>query len=765
MYARRKRKKPVPKRPQTPPFEGMKSSPSKRHRERLNQELARLTSLLPFPEDVCLRLDKLSILRLAVGYLKLKSYFMAAGMDVGSHRLDQPKAAGENGQTCLQANRVAFGEGDLLLQALNGFVLAVTDDGNIFYVSPTVQDFLGFHQSDLIYQSVYELIHADDRATFRCHLHGALNPLAASRAKGTADAGYSAPYSPQHLPLENISFTERRFICRLRCLLDNSSGFLALHFRGRLKLLDGLQKRASSRSPVPPQLALFAIATPLQPLSILQFPAKMFLFETKHKLDFTTTACDSRGQMVLGYTEAELRTWAVGYQLVHVADMMYCAEKHMRLMRTGESGSTVFRLLTKEAGWVWIQANARLVYKGGQPDCIVSRQRVISNEEGEEYLRKRNLHLPFSFVTGEAVLYRSDFPDFLDSFQPKEDFQTNNSSCMEQCSVDPNSLLGAMKKQDASVCVSHADNGPQLPVTALICEPDGPGPDETASDTKEDSNSLLVIIETLFEKSEMDKDICQTLQNLSVDNTELQQWEEILFDLGAEELTSQGNVERLDSEVNACLEQIPFRKDTGESTDFPLCSAMGTSCGGEGSPAALWAIHPAAPAPLGFQTPLPCQAPDAQDPDAVVSLVATMPEGSSAPSKQQVPFNPDGLMRGTTTGALGSLSKPCVTGQLANPGQLFQGEVISPLPADSIVPKNQSQLMDSGCPFPLDSNALVTQWPNTPVLANPEDSPGQSIAPEHCLSDAWVTVAPEKLGVAAVQVESQQNALSGSQQS
>lgn len=26
-------------------------------------------------------------------------------------------------------------------------------------------------QSDLIYQSVYELIHADDRATFRCQLH------------------------------------------------------------------------------------------------------------------------------------------------------------------------------------------------------------------------------------------------------------------------------------------------------------------------------------------------------------------------------------------------------------------------------------------------------------------------------------------------------------------------------------------------------------------------------------------------------------------
>lgn len=76
-------------------------------------------------------------------------------------------------------------------------------------------------QSDVVHQSVLELIHTDDRALFMRQLHFALDPPA---TKGLTDG--VTVYEPQHLPPENSSFLERNFCCRFRCLLDNSSGFL-----------------------------------------------------------------------------------------------------------------------------------------------------------------------------------------------------------------------------------------------------------------------------------------------------------------------------------------------------------------------------------------------------------------------------------------------------------------------------------------------------------------------------------------------------------
>lgn len=140
-----------------------------------------------------------------------------------------------------------------------------------------------------------------------------------------------------------------------------------------------------------------------------------------------------RAKLVLGYSEIEISRKGSGYNFIHAADMLYCAENHVRskseallglqkaknakigtagfkfcvhhlgsitqeiccylpaavqqnlkmtcllaVMKTGESGITIFRLLTKAGRWVWVQANARLIIKNGKPEFIVAQQRALT---------------------------------------------------------------------------------------------------------------------------------------------------------------------------------------------------------------------------------------------------------------------------------------------------------------------------------------------------------------------------------------------------
>lgn len=467
-YASRKRRKPVQKTVKPVPAEGIKSNPSKRHRDRLNTELDRLASLLPFPQDVINKLDKLSVLRLSVSYLRAKSFF-----DVALKSTPADRSRGQDQCRAQVRDWQDLQEGEFLLQALNGFVLVVTADALVFYASSTIQDYLGFQQSDVIHQSVYELIHTEDRAEFQRQLHWALNPSQCTDSAQGVDETHGLPqpavyYTPDQLPPENTAFMERCFRCRLRCLLDNSSGFLAMNFQGRLKYLHGQNKKGKDGALLPPQLALFAIATPLQPPSILEIRTKNFIFRTKHKLDFTPIGCDAKGQLILGYTEVELCNKGSGYQFIHAADMLHCAESHIRMIKTGESGMTVFRLLAKHSRWRWVQSNARLIYRNGRPDYIIATQRPLTDEEGREHLQKRSMTLPFMFATGEAVLYEisSPFSPIMDPLPIRTKSNTSRKDWAPQStpskdSFHPNSLMSALIQQDESI---------------YLCPPSSPAP-------------------------------------------------------------------------------------------------------------------------------------------------------------------------------------------------------------------------------------------------------------------------------------------------
>ncbi|CAB3368549.1 Hypothetical predicted protein [Cloeon dipterum] len=373
-----------------PPKDGVaKSNPSKRHRERLNAELDTLASLLPFEQNILSKLDRLSILRLAVSYLRTKSYF-----HVVMHR---DKEDGLHGDPSFRSRDLtaldhSVLDGDMFLQALNGFLLILTCEGEVFFATHTIESYLGFHQSDIVHQSVYELVHSEDREELQ-------RQLLWNSFLPTEHAGCALPEA-----LDNYcQLLERSFTVRFRCLLDNTSGFLRLDIRGRVKVLHGQNRKTED-----PPMALFAICTPFGPPSLLEVPQKEVMFKSKHKLDLSHVSMDQRGKLLLGYTDAELANMG-GYHLVHYDDLAYVASAHQELLKTGASGMIAYRYQTKEGNWQWLQTSSRLVYKNSKPDFVICTHRPLMEEEGRDLLGKRTMDFKVSYL--DAGLTNTYFAD------------------------------------------------------------------------------------------------------------------------------------------------------------------------------------------------------------------------------------------------------------------------------------------------------------------------------------------------------------------
>lgn len=333
-------------------------NPSKRHRDRLNGELDNLAKLLPFPEDVIARLDKLSILRLSVSYLRNKNFFKGSS---------KPKSKEPKTETNSQ---FSF----LFNEALDGFVLVVTLDGEIFYVSEGVKDYLGYSQSQILHQPLETLVHDDDREELTSHLKGAPPKIEEINENDETENDNEKESEP------------RDFILRLKSVLNTSSTDMYKPFK-----LSGTVRKLNMEPDVETlKYALFAFCTPARSsYSMLEIRMKSTLFCSKNRIDLSFLDLDARGKEFFGYSKKDIFGRS-SYVLVHRQDAQHVRCKHTEIITCGKTSLATFRLMNKNNEWNWVCGYGRVLFKNGKPDFLVTTNRIMSEEEGMAMMKLRD---------------------------------------------------------------------------------------------------------------------------------------------------------------------------------------------------------------------------------------------------------------------------------------------------------------------------------------------------------------------------------------
>nr|WNN25267.1 hypoxia-inducible factor 1 [Phoronis psammophila] len=322
-----------------------KSRDAARTRRGKEQEVfTDLCNQLPLPNGDASQLDKASILRLAISVLKLRRML---GDD--DHGLNL--SSGFNRKLDQQ-----------YLKALEGFLIVISSDGDITYLSENVSKYLGLSQIDLVGQSVYEFSHPCD--------HDEIREMVTSK--------HSA---------QTCDNTERTFFTRLKCTLTNkgrnvnlkSATYKALRCTGRIIHQD---VKPSLNDSDTIKSFLVMIAEPIPHPSNIEVPLGPCTFLSKHSLDMKFLYCDDRVYQLVGYTSEDL-VGKSAYDYHHALDSMELEKSYKTLFSKGQSQIGQYRFLAKFGGYVWVMTQATVIHhaKTQKPQCIVCVNFVISGIE------------------------------------------------------------------------------------------------------------------------------------------------------------------------------------------------------------------------------------------------------------------------------------------------------------------------------------------------------------------------------------------------
>uniref|UniRef100_A0AAY4DK57 Hypoxia-inducible factor 1-alpha n=1 Tax=Denticeps clupeoides TaxID=299321 RepID=A0AAY4DK57_9TELE len=304
-----------------------------------------LAHQLPLPHNVTSHLDKASIMRLIISYLRMRKLL--------------------NNLLYLLIKYVPEKIDYLFyLKALEGFLMVLSDDGDMVYLSENVSKSMGLTQFDLTGHSIFDFAHPCDHEEMREML---VHRTGSKKAKEQT--------------------TERSFFLRMKCTLTSrgrtvnikSSTWKVLHCTGHMRVQDRGEGPVDSGYKEPPLTYLVMICEPIPHPSNIEVPLDSKTFLSRHTMDMKFSYCDERITELMGYEPDDLLDRSV-YEYYHAMDSDHLNKTHQNLFTKGQVTTGQYRMLAKKGGFVWVETQATVIYnpKNSQPQCIVCVNYVLS---------------------------------------------------------------------------------------------------------------------------------------------------------------------------------------------------------------------------------------------------------------------------------------------------------------------------------------------------------------------------------------------------
>ncbi|KAL1402196.1 hypothetical protein pipiens_006194 [Culex pipiens pipiens] len=334
-----------------------------------NSEFYELAKMLPLEAAITGQLDKASIIRLTMSYLKLKE-FSEQGVPTWPRESIRSNDIFENHI------------GTHILHLLDGFSLATSVDGRFLYISETVTNCLGLSQIELTGSSIFDYVHKDDHAELEHHLGIKKNPDYSDYVYPEhSTPSPSKDVKPEHLS-EAFQGDDRALCIRMKSTLTKRG----CHFKSSgyrvILLLCRLRKRNADIDQRQSMIGSVGIGMELLPPALHEIKLESDMFTFRTGLDLAIVHCEARITSFLGYSAEELLGKSV-YSLCHGQDIEKLRRSHRELIEKGQILTPFYRILHKTAGYFWIQTCYTMVCqsKSAADQTVVCVNYVISGPE------------------------------------------------------------------------------------------------------------------------------------------------------------------------------------------------------------------------------------------------------------------------------------------------------------------------------------------------------------------------------------------------